>query len=365
MGRQATSSTLVTPEHVEAYLRSHGWPDARIRELRPLGQSTQAGLKAYGYGRPLCVVFTARGKEERVVVRTMSPDPFGHERRADRVGAMVLSFDTFASVPRHIRPMDVGTFADDGALVSTPAGEPFLVTEYVDGELYAQDLAELAKADAPRPLDLERAEALAEYLAALHAERADPALYARFLRDTIGGGEGIFGQVDGYPEDDEVAPPSRLEAIEAAANRWRWHLRAKKHRARRTHGDFHPFNLLFREGCDLSVLDASRGGVGEPADDVTCLAVNYLFFGFARRGHFEGPERRLWEAFWRRYLDASRDAEVLEVTPPFFAWRLLVLASPVWYPDLSPDTRERLLGLAESLLGGVRFYPDALDDLLA
>ena len=34
------------------------------------------------------------------------------------------------------------------------------------------------------------------------------------------------------------------------------------------HGDFHPWNLLFREGVEFSVLDRSRGEWGEPADDV-------------------------------------------------------------------------------------------------
>src|SRR5690606_34833186 len=117
------------------------------------------------------------GSEHSLTVRTMSPDAFGHDRRADRVDAMVLSFDTFADIPRHIRPHDVGVFADDGALVSLPAGEPFLVTEYVEGELYARDLHELQSLEAARPVDLERAVALARYLAELHAEKAEPQRY--------------------------------------------------------------------------------------------------------------------------------------------------------------------------------------------
>lgn len=41
-----------------------------------------------------------------------------------------------------------------------------------------------------------RAEALARYPVDRHAEPADPAHYARELRDTVGSGEGIFGLID-------------------------------------------------------------------------------------------------------------------------------------------------------------------------
>ena len=45
------------------------------------------------------------------------------------------------------------------------------------------------------------------------------------------------------------------------------------------HGDFHTWNILFREGTDFSVLDRSRGEWGEwgeAVDDVICLALNVL-----------------------------------------------------------------------------------------
>jgi hypothetical protein len=63
----------------------------------------------------------------------------------------------------------------------------------------------------------------------------------------------------------------------------------------------------------------------------------------------------VWDTFWSTYLDATGDREVLEVIPPFFAWRALVVASPVWYPSLTPGMRDALLGFAEGVLeaGGV------------
>ena len=94
------------------------------------------------------------------------------------------------------------------------------------------------------------------------------------------------------------------------------------------------------------MLDRSRGEWGEPADDVAALAINYLFFGLQRaaRGRTAGRRgRAVRHAVPRRssttYAAASRDTELHEVLPPFFAFRALVLAHPRWYPTLDDVTR--------------------------
>jgi adenylylsulfate kinase-like enzyme len=55
-------------------------------------------------------------------------------------------------------------------------------------------------------------------------------------------------------------------------------------RLARMHGDFHPFNIVF-DGAQPTMLDASRGVCGDPADDLTALAVNFLLFALSE------PER--------------------------------------------------------------------------
>jgi hypothetical protein len=112
------------------------------------------------------------------------------------------------------------------------------------------------------------------------------------------------------------------------------------------------------------VLDASRGSAGEPADDVTCLTINYLFFALTEKGSFEGALREAWEVFFSTYLETSGDGELLDLVAPFYAWRTLVLASPAWYPGVSPETRDRLLRFAEKLLDGHTFTPQHVDELL-
>lgn len=354
----------IKPEKVEAYLRAHGYPDAALKDLTPLGDEVQEGLKAHGYGAPLKATFETAERLESLVIRTVGSDPFGHDRRADRMDGVTLAYDTFNHVPRHIRAFDIGTFAGDGSMLSISGGEPFLITEFVEGDLYAQDLKEMGDLAVARTVDLDRAEALARYLAQLHSEPMPEQMYRRSIRDTVGHGEGVFGLTDSYAKSDEVATPARLEAFEHGAVEWRWRLREKAHRSCRTHGDFHPFNLLFRQGCDFSVLDASRGGAGEPADDVTCLSINYLFFALTSRGNFEGALREAWEVFYATYLSTSGDDELLDLVAPFFAWRTLVLASPAWYPNVPAQTRDRLLRFAEKLLDGRTFTPEHVDDLL-
>jgi len=326
--------------------------------------------KAIGYGDPIKVTVREPGGATRAFVfRTEVPNEFGHDRRSDRMDEALVAWDLFNRTPRHVRALDVGAVGADGRLVSLRGtGEPYLVTEWIEGSLYADDLRRIARDAEAGPLDHARAAALADYLVALHAERVDdPAAWRRAVRDLLGHGEGIFGMVDGYPEDTPAAPPGRLRAIEERCLAWRWRLRGRAGRLARTHGDFHPFNVLFRPGGDgtaLALLDASRGGRGDPADDLTALSVNYVLFAAEHRRAWGRALRGLWRGFWERWLAGARDPEALETAPPFLAWRALVVASPRFYPGLSPEARDLLLSLAERALDAGRLDLDLPDRLL-
>ena len=263
---------------LQAFIRAQGPADAVLEEVASLRSEESDGFKALGYGAPVRVRFRSADGAQSWVVRTANADGFGHEHPADRWASLVLARDTFGRLPRHVRPRALGVLRPSGQRVTVPDGTPFLVTEYVEGQPYARDLERAAATDRVTPRDLERAERLAQLLADTHAERVDPVLYRRALRDLVGHGEGIFGLTESYDPHDPVAPRPRLQALELNAVRWRWRLLERTERARRTHGDFHPFNVLFDDSNAVHLLDASRGGAGEPADDLCALSINYLFF---------------------------------------------------------------------------------------
>ncbi len=344
-----------TPEAVEVYLRVLYGSAVHSVRVTPLGGGRQ-GDKGYGYGIPLRLDYQVRGERRRAVIESVRPGPFGHEHMADRAQLMLWAHRAFGSLPKHVRSLDVGAVRASGELVPLGnAEELFMLAEFVEGHEYADDLLRIRASGLVEPQDLERADALCDYLVDIHRlPGVDRGLYVRRIRELVGHGECIFGVVDSFPAGRwDVS----LQDIERACLPWRWKLKHRTHRLRQVHGDFHPWNIMFRAGADFSVLDRSRGEWGEPADDVTCLALNYLFFSLQRSGKLEGGFERLWRRFWERYLERSGDAELLEVAAPFFAFRGLVMANPLWYPALDEAIRGKLLRFVQRVLQEERFDP--------
>jgi streptomycin 6-kinase len=278
---------------------------------------------------------------------------------SDRAQSLLWEHDSFNLLPRHVHSMDVGAFRRDGTAVSLgDAEEFFLLTEYAEGRGYFEDLLRM-KAD-PRltELDIARADALCDYLAGIHSVKGgQPGLYVRRLRELVGHSECIMGLVDSYPAQADVIDSGLLQDIESRCVEWRWRLKDRVHRLRQVHGDFHPWNILFSRDADFRVLDRSRGEWGDPADDVSCLTMNYLFFSLQRSGRLDANFESLFVRFWERYLNLTGDREMLEVVAPFFAFRGLVMAHPVWYPGLSRDVRNKLFNFIVAVLKADRFDP--------
>ena len=107
---------------VERYLtRLHGQPVqlSTIQELSgaPVkagshGSSDTRTLKTFGYGKPVLVRYQIDDDEHLVVLHTASANQFGHDHRADRAAAILLDYDTFNTLPRHVAALDVGIFVN-------------------------------------------------------------------------------------------------------------------------------------------------------------------------------------------------------------------------------------------------------------
>jgi hypothetical protein len=344
---------------------------ATVERAEPLAADTGGGAstaKVDGYGKPVHLwVRLKDGTEKQFVFHTASANEFGHDRRADRALQQVLAYDTFPLIPQHVAALDVGAVHADGSLSSlTATGEFFLITEWAEGAPYAQDLRALSLGATLEEAGLARAKALASYLARLHQRLpADEVKWARALRDTVGSGEGILGICDAYPEACPGVRSGLLLELAQLATATSWRLKARGARLSLIHGDFHPFNLVFREGVDFTALDASRGCAGEPADDLTALAINYVFFAIDHPGRWAGGFASLWHGFWDTYLRERGDPEVLGCVPLYFAWRALVVCCPRFYPNLSARGRAALLALAHRALLADRFDLEWADGLFS
>jgi hypothetical protein len=346
-------------ENLEAYLKSLYGNDLTLLSLQKLGETipTTEDVKGFGYGSPLLVEYQVSGKKASCVLSSMRVQHgFGHDHFSDRARILIWQNSTFANLPKHVPSLDVGYFTEKGKLVSAgDACEYFMLMEKIEGKEYFFDL-ERVKEHGATDLDRDRVIALSNYLAEIHSAKFDcPPLYLRKIRETVGDGECIFGILDDYPENPSFLDPDELQEMEKVCVEWRWRLRGKARRLCQVHGDFHPWNIMFREGTDFSVLDRSRGEWGEAADDITALAMNYIFYSVQKSLRLTGDLKDLFELFFENYLEKTGDDELLEVIAPFFAFRAVVVASPTWYPLLSDDVRRALFNFLENVLASKRF----------
>lgn len=342
---------------LESYLQSVYDKPVKIQSFYPLGkkagQNMNEDIKGFGYGMPYVVDFQLEDKRNKVVLETMRPEGFGHDHFSDRAQILLWQHSAFSKLPRHVCSVDVGAFTATDERLASLGGckEFFLLTDFVQGDLYHIDLDRMKNTGELTEEDEERCLALSDYLVEIHKAKKDsPYLYVRRARELVGHGECIMGLLDSYPPDLDFISESDLIDIEKDCIVWRWLLKRRVNRLSQIHGDFHPWNILFREGTDFTVLDRSRGEWGEPADDMAAMTINYLFYSLQKYEDFEGIFDRLFRLFWKNYLEKTKDWKMMEVIQPFYAWRGLVLASPVWYPALPRNVRKKLLNFVRHVL---------------
>ena len=344
------------PDDIAEYLKQVYKKEIVVTGTGKLGE-TEEGLKEFGYGKPLLIRFLADGEAKSAVLSSMRTEGgFGHDHFSDRAQILIWQHATFNRLPEHVRSIDCGYFTHDGRLKSAgDAEEYFLLMEEVEGVEYFLDL-ERIRSDGATELDVERASALSGYLADIHARKHDNReLYVRRIRDLVGHGECIMGLMDSYPDDLDFITGKELAEIERSCVDWRWKIKSRTDRLCMVHGDFHPWNVMFREGTDFTVLDRSRGEWGEAADDLSSMATNYIFYSLQEHGRLDHDFKRMYDRFMEHYLAETGDWDVLKVIQPFYAFRGLVVASPVWYPNLDREIRVKLFNFIRNTLSEDEF----------
>ncbi|MDQ1278874.1 MAG: hypothetical protein QG670_134 [Thermoproteota archaeon] len=306
------------------------------------------------------IEFEINGERKKVVLKTLSQKGFGQDFPADRANTLLYAHTVYNKMENHVKSYDTGAILADGSLTSLrDASEFFILMDFVCGEEYAKDLDRIKETGKLQALDVERTRILADYEAKIHSvKRDDPILYDRRIRDLVGRGDCIMGIIDTYPKDKRTysfTNVEEFETIEKKCIKWRWKIKDKSHRLCQVHGDIHPFNILWQDDLVFSLLDRSRGEWGEAADDVSCLSINYIFWSLMDSGRLGGSFERLFEFFFRRYMELTGDVEMMEVIQPFFAFRSLVIAHPLFYPEISVENRRKIFNFLNVVLETEKF----------
>ncbi|CAG1008111.1 MAG: hypothetical protein OIN86_01765 [Candidatus Methanoperedens sp.] len=330
----------------------------KIGELGGMPVEVEEGIKGFGYGKPYLIEFEAGGKKHSVVLSSMRVQKgFGHDHFSDRAQILIWQNSVFNNLPEHVKSLDVGYFTHEGELYSSgKAEEYFILMEKIEGKEYFIDLERIKKDGKLITLDRDRTRALSSYLARIHANKHDDReLYLRKIRDLVGHGECIMGLMDSYPDNLDFVRQVDLCAIEKKCVDWRYKIKGNTARLCMTHGDFHPWNIMFRKGADFTVLDRSRGEWGEAADDVSSITMNYLFYSLQKYGQLKGPFKEMFDLFFNNYIEKTGDMELLRVIQPFYVFRSVVVASPIWYPNLDPIVRTKIFNFINNILDSEEF----------
>lgn len=343
---------------VKKYLEQKFSSRIDILEYKRLG----TGWHGTGYK----ITFEANGKKQSIVLRTKRPEGFSHDYAADRIASFLIQHNLASKLPKHNKSIDVVGISKRGLVSIGNCNEFFHVVELAEGKPYMGELYEIKKKNIVTDLDLEKTKILSDYLAEIHKIkfhneiRGDnttslaKSIYRRHLRDCIGHGEMLIGVLDTYPDKLSWTNKREFAKIVNMANELREDLKGNYKRLSLVHGDFHPGNILFKNK-DFEVLDASREIWGEPADDLTALGINYIWFSIMQNGDFSGNFKKLFLSLWNDYLQKTKDYEINYIAPLFFAFRGVVIAHPLFYKEQSNDCRRKIFKFVVNILREKKF----------
>jgi len=312
-------------------------------------------LDAGVHGAGFLIEIKTKEEVKSYVIKGLFPEGLGHDYPSDRAQVFLLDLEIYNDLPKHAKAIDVLAEMEDGSIKSIGGGkEYYLLMEKVEGRDYFNDLREFSKKEKLDSKDISKIKAMTSYLAEIHSVKKESrALYWRKIRDIIGHGECLMGVFDIYP--DSTLSYEEMAEIEKMCVDWRAKLKPKTHRLCQIHGDFHPGNIWFKDDSDFVLLDRSRGPYGDAADDVTALCINYIFFSLMYHGEIKGAYLEGLNLFFEEYIKQTKDNELFEVLAPFFAFRGVVVANPVFYPELSDDARNKIFRFVKSVLSSERF----------
>ena len=346
---------------IQSYLRKVLGSDAELVSVHALGEEEHDT----GISKLQRLEVRSGSQTRQLILRKPASTVYSTEQLSDRAHAVLQAYELYKHIPRHPESIDVAVIRADGTLDSIRGDSEFiLLQEYAPGDLYFPTLLQSLESDEPDELADQRAVALAEYLIELHSEkRRDDQIYRRSLRDLVGSGVGVMGVMGGYSNEVRDEFHDQLSDILRDFISLSWNIGSSScERLCRVHGDFHPLNILFGEGTDLTAIDATGTGWGDAAFDVGILFMNYYAL-YNQAGRLSSPSgERLAERFMNTYTAGCQDREGLyRVLPLALARGALIMATTDFFPHRPMDERERLIRLAGDILSAGIFTPELFD----
>jgi hypothetical protein len=318
----------INENELSKYLSDIFGSDIEIKNIKKLGE----GFHALGFSIDSV---DKNGKEKKYILKTLKGEGFGHDYPADRASVLIRSLMDYNLLPNHIKSINVGSIQNDGKVLSI--GNPndfFIILEEGKGKEYWNDLDFIREEGVLRGEDKERVRVLARYLAKIHSIKYDGdsrnSLYRRVVRDFVGHGELTMGVIDTFPNNIDFVDRKQLIKIVKKMVDWWDKIKDEHHRLTTVHGDFYPGNILF-DNDNLIVLDRSRFRYGEPADDTTCLIMNFINYSVMSYGDFRNPFKEMVEIFFKEYFEKRKDSDMFKASPLFFGFRGIVCIHPIFY----------------------------------
>ena len=338
---------MINKRNVEKYIKDLFGDEALHININKLGE----GVQGAGF---LIEIENGEGMKS-YVIKGLFPEGLEHDYPADRAGVFLLDLNEFGNLPGHVKAIDVLSEMADGSIKSIGGGrEYYLLMERACGEHYFNDLTAMEKTERLDGPDINKINSMTSYLANIHSvKKNSKALHWRKVRDTIGHGECLMGVFDTYP--DGTLGFEKMADIEKKCIDWRARLKPRYKRLCQVHGDFHPGNIWFKSSTDFVLLDRSRGPWGDAADDVTALTINYIFFSINRFGTIKGPYLEALNLFYETYINKTGDKELFEIVAPFYAFRGAVVANPLFYTNVTPESRQKIINFVNAVLDDESF----------
>lgn len=352
---------MISKANIKKYLKNKFNKNIKILEFKKLG----AGVHGVGF----VVKFLIDKEIKKIIIKGLDPKNFGHDFVGDRAQVLILAHNTYNKLNSHVKSIDIVAEEDKNIVSIGNAKEFYLLMEEANGMDYFNDLNIIFE-DGINEVDEKRVKNLAKYLAEIHKEKFNgdletrKILYRRRIRDLIGHGECIMGIVDTYPKSNFLG--INLTEITKKSVEWWGKIKDKDYRLCVVHGDFHPGNIWFKDKItteDFILLDRSRGEYGEPGDDVSCLASNFLHYSIRKYKKLDKEFEELMYIFFDEYLNLTKDEEIFNVIPPFFTFRAIVIANPLFYKDPN-EVKIKLLKFSRNVLDYEKFEIENVNKMI-